>query len=1559
MMMPRFLLPISLVALLVGAVLFSRAKNGGAAGDSEVTVYEHTHRDAFTNPYWPTIDTPKLTTPQWIGEEGVEAAAVLSIDDMRGVEPYQSFLEPILQQLEKIDGRAPLSIFTNQIDPNEPQLQRWLKRGVSIEVHTIDHPCPLLKDGDFEQSKKTVHQCLDLLDGIPNMRPVSYRMPCCDSMNSVSPRFYDDIMGPLTPTGNILTSDSSVFQIFTADDPELPRELFANGNEKRFERYVPLGKDFVGTIENYPYPYLIGKQHWQFPCTVPSDWEAQYLQGKNNPRTVEDLKAALDATVAKQGLFVFVFHPHGWIENSQVVELVEYADATYGNKLKFLNMREVQERIDQNMLDRHPIRQLEGGKFSGTQIADVNGDGYMDVKIHSTAARIWQPESRTWVSRSFSKLVEKEFAKPEGDFQVEEALRLWDLDADGDLDAVYSDAERFVIYERDKSAWNLLRDGKHNALPNAPPPFFRADGSNNGVWMDKKTFIIQNEDTSGEPNVIRRVNFADVLAEEDEREGDEDLLSLKPLSPQEGLASMKTKEGLEVQLMAHEPDVMDPIDIAWGADGKLWVLEMADYPEGDEGGRVRFLEDSDQDGRYEVSNLFLEGIPFPTALMAWRKGALVLSAPDLFYAEDTDGDGKADTREVLYTGFAEGNQQHRVNSLRWGLDNWIYLANGDSGGKLRSIKTGQTLTLGSYDLRIRPAEGLLELVSGTTQHGRNRNDAGDWFGNNNSNPLWHYVLDQSVLARNPHFSPPSPIVHMPEVPGNSPVFPTSVTHERFNDFHTANCITSACSTVIYRGELLGDQYYGDAFISEPVHNMVHRQVVSENGVTFTSKRAEDEQNSEFLTSTDPWCRPVSVRTGPDGSLWVVDMYRHVIEHPEWIPHDWETQLDLRAGHERGRLYRVAPKGHAPLPAPDLTKLSLADLVARLGDPSGAVRDLTQQLLTDRKPEGAEEMLAEACRATDWRHRLHALATLDGLGPVSRPVVADALTDSHPAVRRLALRLAGKLKGEWQFPENESDSKVVLEKAITLGEFEGQGRALAELALSSEDQYIRAACVSSMLADTDGFLDRLTESTFEESHSQLLGWVMATSGKRRIAKRLGESNELEAWRLKLIATALPELSGEVEPMLDAAWAMVQDRAAETDLRSVGLEFVCAAETEIQDVSELAALCKPAEPVAFQMTVVRMIGAHFPKAIPTWLIPTWPSLEPALRREVTNWLSSRPSVALSVATQLPNQGVSDLQRSLGQHPAEEVREVIRVLSGSDQDTDKQALKESVLALEGRSERGQAMFQESCAICHVLNGEGNAIGPDLATLTNPSPAFLLEAILDPNAAVEDKYLAYTAETHDGASTIGLLEGESGMSLRFRLANGDQQDFLRRDVAKVVSTGRSLMPEGLEAGRSPQELADLIAYVRAAKPPRKSFAFNEPALVTPDASNTIALLATKASVHGPSLTFGSRYLHLENWCHVQDQAVWTFRCDQPGRYAVTLDYSCANNSAGGSLALHLGKQRQTHVVTGTGNWNGFRATAAGEFDLQKGEHQLVARSSGPINGFLADLRTVTLSPR
>ena len=292
-----------------------------------------TYLDEFCDPYYVGRDFPKLVTPQWVGEEGVEAVIVLSIDDMRGHQKWEAYLRPVIDRLQKIDRRAPVSIFTCQVNPLEPHLQKWLDEGLSLEVHTIDHPCPCLQGGDFPKAAKTYHDCVDLLAQVPNSRPVAFRMPCCDSRNTPSPRFWTEIFNKQSSKGNFLRIDSSVFNITTPDDKFLPRDLVVGSDGKsRFRRYLPF-ESFVNTIENYPYPYVIARRCWQFPCVVPSDWSAQHVQRPNNPDTVADMQRALDAAVLKKGVFTLVFHPHGWIRNDQVVELIDYADKKYGRRI--------------------------------------------------------------------------------------------------------------------------------------------------------------------------------------------------------------------------------------------------------------------------------------------------------------------------------------------------------------------------------------------------------------------------------------------------------------------------------------------------------------------------------------------------------------------------------------------------------------------------------------------------------------------------------------------------------------------------------------------------------------------------------------------------------------------------------------------------------------------------------------------------------------------------------------------------------------------------------------------------------------------------------------------------------------------------------------------------------------------------------------------------------------------------------------------------------------------------------------------------------------------------
>ncbi|HYF01477.1 MAG TPA: polysaccharide deacetylase family protein [Planctomycetota bacterium] len=350
------------------------------------------------DPYYVHRGFARLTTLQWVGEPGVEAVVTLGIDDMRDSAKYEAFLRPILDRLKAIDGRAPVSIMANRVVPADEQLQRWLQEGLSLECHTYDHPCPLLKDKDFAKAKTTYDRCVDLLAEVPSNRPVAFRMPCCDSLNTPSPRFWAEIFNRTTPAGRFLAIDTSVFNITTPKDASLPREipLEPDGRE-RFRKYLPF-PSFVNTIEDYPYPYVIGRLCWEFPCAVPSDWEAQNLHKPNNPDTVRDWLHLVDATVLKRGVFNLVFHPHNWIKNTQVVEFIDRVVEKHGAKVKFLTFRECLERLERHALGGHPLRRPDGGD-NGVRLLDVNADGYMDVVVANEKAwttRVWSPADGAW-----------------------------------------------------------------------------------------------------------------------------------------------------------------------------------------------------------------------------------------------------------------------------------------------------------------------------------------------------------------------------------------------------------------------------------------------------------------------------------------------------------------------------------------------------------------------------------------------------------------------------------------------------------------------------------------------------------------------------------------------------------------------------------------------------------------------------------------------------------------------------------------------------------------------------------------------------------------------------------------------------------------------------------------------------------------------------------------------------------------------------------------------------------------------------------------------------------
>jgi hypothetical protein len=487
--------------ILVVVVSFIGPHTRAVAADTN----RHNQMDEFCDPYYVGRDFPKLTTPQWIGEAGVEAVVVLAIDDMRDSKKYETYLRPILRRLKQIDGRAPLSIMTCKADPADSQIRTWLKEGLSIECHTIDHPCPLLQGGDFAKADSTYERCVDLMNQIPGNKPVAFRMPCCDSLNTPSPRFWSEIFGDKTANGNFLQIDTSVFNIITPRDKDLPPELVLDADgEDRFRKYLPF-KSFVNTIEDYPYPYIIGGVCWEFPCIVPSDWEAQNIQQPNNPKTVEDMKAALDAVVMKQGTFNLVFHPHGWIRNDQIVELIDHAIGQHGNKVKFLTFPEALERINRNFLMGRPLRKADGTS-NHVRLDDLDGDGKLEVVNEEASAELKLPGPLPSGLRF-------EQGKDTG-------LRFVDVNEDGFDDVIFSDGKRYSLHlwKNAEEGWATKviegTRGQEGGMGPVIPMIVRPDGTNNGAWFHSRSMWVQNEDTARLPDLVDRLSFDDMLRDQ-------------------------------------------------------------------------------------------------------------------------------------------------------------------------------------------------------------------------------------------------------------------------------------------------------------------------------------------------------------------------------------------------------------------------------------------------------------------------------------------------------------------------------------------------------------------------------------------------------------------------------------------------------------------------------------------------------------------------------------------------------------------------------------------------------------------------------------------------------------------------------------------------------------------------------------------------------------------------------------------------------------------------------------------------------------------------------------
>ena len=417
---------------------------------------------------------------------------------------------------------------------------------------------------------------------------------------------------------------------------------------------------------------------------------------------------------------------------------------------------------------------------------------------------------------------------------------------------------------------------------------------------------------------------------------------LQPLpakNTDESLKTFETVDGFRMELVAAEPLVQSPVAVAFDADGNLYVAEMRDYPYKPKPGHVplgtvRLLRDTDGDGRFDQSHVFADGLLWAAGIAPWKGGVFVTAPPDIWYLKDTDGDGKADLRQKVYTGFGTQNQQAMVNNLTWGLDHMIYGAAAGNGGTIRPANDLRApgVSVEHSDFRFDPMTGGFEPLSGSNQFGNTFDDWGNRFTCNESHPLSHPVLPRRALARNPFLTIPSAVNDI--LGGSVPIFRISPI-ERWRQIRSSrriahgvrsaesagashHVVDAGAGVTVYRGSAYPAEFYGNVFVGDAQNNLVHRRILVPDGPTFRAVRGPREQATEFVRSSDNWFRPVNFVNAPDGTLYVLDMSRAVIEAIH-IPLDVVKHLDLKQGRDQGRIYRIAPPGFRFTPPPRLSQ----------------------------------------------------------------------------------------------------------------------------------------------------------------------------------------------------------------------------------------------------------------------------------------------------------------------------------------------------------------------------------------------------------------------------------------------------------------------------------------------------------------------------------------------------------------------------------------------------------------------------------------------------------------
>jgi putative heme-binding domain-containing protein len=949
-----------------------------------------------------------------------------------------------------------------------------------------------------------------------------------------------------------------------------------------------------------------------------------------------------------------------------------------------------------------------------------------------------------------------------------------------------------------------------------------------------------------------------------------------PLSPQEAMAKMTVPPGFNVELVASEPDIVNPVAMAFDERGRVWITESFEYPRREAGpgrDRVKVLEDTDGDGTMDKVTIFAEGLNIPSGIAVGHGGVWVANSPDILFLQDTDGDGKADKREVVVTGFGRDDTHELPNSLTWGPDGYLYGLNGVFNHS-HVVQNGKKFDFTCALFRIHPRTREFELFCEGTS-----NPWGvAWDGEGSAfisacviDHLWH-LTESGYYHRQGGPYPPF-----------TWKLDSIVKHKHQE--------AAYCGIHYYDSEAYPAKYRQKLYMGNIHGTCVNSDKLQRDGATYFATPEPD-----FLSGNDAWFMPVAQKTGPDGCLWVLDWYDRY--------HCYQDANRDPKGIDRlkGRLYRVRYE-HTPRAEKfDLAQETDEQLVARLGSGNGLFRELAQRLLTERLMADASATSAtrdalEALVFSDSARtqRMHALWSLVSAGPHDAAFHAKLLAADDSVLRSWGVRAAGNykqvndaLREQIAALAHDKSPDVRLQVAIAARKIEGLKPLpvlLQVLANSGEDKLIPHIVWQNLyplLEKQSGeFVQLATSKEFAASPAvaailpRAIDRILAVKGvdpatiatiftlvlqdakvdpaaaksclailATRVQSREINGRQLATLRERLQEPLAKVLQNDRSPLfLDAAlvattWkderaigavrSLLSDRKRSDQQRLAALDALIAAgdDSLLMEVGKL--LDDRQNSVALRGAVLSSLSRVENPLLGSAIVAIYPKLEPELQPRAIELLTQRATWS--------QQLVAEIGRGKIPPDALNVNQVRKLLSLGDSElsaavakywgtirTDRDPQREMFVAsmktlihnTKGDATRGQVVFSKICGQCHKMYGQGQEVGPDITLNGRSSFDQLVSNVFDPSLVIGASYQARTVLTTDGRVLAGLLVEDNPQRVVLKQQGGKLETIAREDVDQIKVSTLSLMPEGIEKQLKPQEIADLFAYITLDKPP------------------------------------------------------------------------------------------------------------------------------------------------